>query len=73
MKTRTITGLLTLTIAAIASAVMTRADDAQLAQPATLKKRAPQFRGVTEWINSKPLSLKDLRGKVVIVHFWTFG
>lgn len=34
---------------------------------------APDFEGVTEWINSEPLKLADLRGKVVLVHFWTFG
>ena len=25
------------------------------------------------WINSEPLNLKDLRGRVVLVEFWTFG
>ena len=25
------------------------------------------------WINSEPLKLKDLRGRVVLVEFWTFG
>jgi thiol-disulfide isomerase/thioredoxin len=34
---------------------------------------APEFEGVTEWINSQPLKLANLRGKVVLVHFWTFG
>ncbi len=33
---------------------------------------APELTGLTEWINSKPLTLKSLRGKVVIVDFWTF-
>ena len=26
-----------------------------------------------DWINSEPLNLKDLRGRVVLVEFWTFG
>jgi len=25
------------------------------------------------WINSEPLKLKDLRGRVVLIDFWTFG
>jgi thiol-disulfide isomerase/thioredoxin len=25
------------------------------------------------WINSKPLKMEELRGKVVVVEFWTFG
>ncbi len=38
-----------------------------------LSARAPELRGVTAWINSEPLSLEHLRGKVVVLHFWTFG
>jgi thiol-disulfide isomerase/thioredoxin len=34
---------------------------------------APEVRDITAWINSEPLSLASLRGKVVLVHFWTFG
>ncbi len=26
-----------------------------------------------EWINSEPLKLADLRGRVVLIEFWTFG
>jgi len=26
-----------------------------------------------EWINSEPLKLKGLRGRVVLIEFWTFG
>ena len=33
---------------------------------------APELRGITAWINSPPLTLASLRGKVVLVHFWTF-
>lgn len=34
---------------------------------------APELSGITAWINSSPLTLASLRGKVVLVHFWTFG
>jgi thiol-disulfide isomerase/thioredoxin len=34
---------------------------------------APEFTGVTEWLNTKPLKLADQKGKVVVVHFWTNG
>ena len=26
-----------------------------------------------DWINSEPLKLKDVRGRVVLIDFWTFG
>jgi hypothetical protein len=42
-------------------------------EPAAMKIKAPEITGIEEWINSKPLELKDLRGKVVALHFWTFG
>ena len=35
--------------------------------------QAPEF--ITEgeqWLNSKPLTLADLKGKVVLIKFWTF-
>jgi peroxiredoxin len=41
--------------------------------PAEFKTPAPEFNRVTEWVNSKPLKLSDLRGKVVVVHFFAFG
>jgi thiol-disulfide isomerase/thioredoxin len=33
---------------------------------------APELRGISEWINSPPVTLAGLRGKVVLVWFWTF-
>lgn len=27
----------------------------------------------TVWINSAPLRLADLRGKVILLEFWTYG
>jgi thiol-disulfide isomerase/thioredoxin len=35
--------------------------------------RAPELKDMSGWINSSPLALKDLEGKVVVVHFWAFG
>jgi peroxiredoxin len=34
---------------------------------------APELVGITGWINSQPRNLADFRGKVVVLHFWTFG
>jgi pyruvate/2-oxoglutarate dehydrogenase complex dihydrolipoamide acyltransferase (E2) component len=34
---------------------------------------APDFLSNDVWLNSEPLRLADLRGKVVLVEFWTFG
>ena len=34
---------------------------------------APDFAGISNWFNSAPLSIADLRGKVVLVDFWTYG
>lgn len=34
---------------------------------------APDFVDITHWLNTdKPLTMKDLRGKVVLVDFWTY-
>ena len=34
---------------------------------------APNFTGIGNWFNSAPLNMADLRGKVVLVDFWTYG
>jgi len=39
----------------------------------TAGKSAPDFVGITKWLNvPSPISMKDLRGKVVLVDFWTY-
>jgi hypothetical protein len=35
--------------------------------------KAPELKEADAWINSEPLTLEKLRGKVVVIHFWTFG
>jgi thiol-disulfide isomerase/thioredoxin len=34
--------------------------------------RAPSLDGATTWLNSAPLTPEELRGKVVLVDFWTY-
>ena len=34
---------------------------------------APQLAGLTNWINSNELTLEGLKGKVVIIDFWTYS
>jgi len=38
-----------------------------------VEARAPEIVNVEHWINSPPLKMSDLRGRVVVVNFWTFG
>ena len=34
---------------------------------------APDFAGISKWINSSPLSKDKLKGKVVLIDFWTYS
>ena len=36
-------------------------------------QRAPEFVGIVDWENSKPLTMSGLRGKVVLIDFWTYS
>ncbi len=81
-------GLVVLVTAmAIATGFDLRVQSALVAQPVTAAVRAtalpdvpledlgaaPELPGITAWINSPPLTMASLRGKVVLVHFWTFA
>jgi thiol-disulfide isomerase/thioredoxin len=54
--------------------------ETQKARPSSSSKNiegdsslAPDFQGIDTWLNSEALSLEDLRGKVVLVDFWTYS
>jgi thiol-disulfide isomerase/thioredoxin len=34
---------------------------------------APEIAGITDWINSDPLTLQALKGRVVLIDFWTYS
>jgi thiol-disulfide isomerase/thioredoxin len=79
MKARVFTGLgiigLGFAVVAVLANVIWSAQNpgvSLLAAPDRLPA-APEFVGITKWFNSKPISLADQRGKVVVVHFWTNG
>jgi thiol-disulfide isomerase/thioredoxin len=50
-----------------------RSAEAPPLQTAAVQRTAPDFTGLGNWYNSAPLSIADLRGKVVLVNFWTYG
>jgi thiol-disulfide isomerase/thioredoxin len=71
-------------VAAIAGAILAieqpwRASSATPPPPANLPASeakfdaAPGFGGATAWLDSAPLDLAQLRGKVVLVDFWTYS
>ena len=33
---------------------------------------ASEFTGIEQWLNSEPLTMEELRGKVVLIEFWTY-
>jgi len=55
------------------------ADEINNATPLSLQKgianpyMAPSIDGIDAWINSEPLKINDLKGKVVLIDFWTYS
>ncbi len=42
-------------------------------EPLPVEGTLPSLAGATEWLNSPPLTTESLRGKVVLVDFWTYS
>ena len=53
------------------NAMLGKSFDMSKVKPPIIK--APELVSGDAWINSEPLTLEQLRGKVVAIHFWTFG
>jgi len=75
-KSRVATAL-TAALCAIAFNAIPGAADEQAAKPpielVDAQRAAPNFVGIDNWLNSAPLNITDLRGKVVLIDFWTYG
>lgn len=61
-----------LAAAVVAGATIVPAAPASAASSLPNGPTAPEFTGIDQWINSGPLTLQQLRGKVVLVDFWTY-
>jgi hypothetical protein len=62
----------TLAVAALVGAVVAGGAAAATAQALRVGEPAPEVAG-ERWINSAPLTTAGLRGRVVLVEFWTYG
>ncbi|MBI3002832.1 MAG: hypothetical protein HYY54_04275 [candidate division NC10 bacterium] len=56
----------------LALSLLGAAEGVGLLRPPDGAPAAPEVESPV-WINSAPLRLADLRGKVVLVEFWTYG
>jgi len=45
----------------------------QAGQALPVEGRLPPLTGATAWLNSPPLTPEELRGKVVVIDFWTYS
>ena len=74
MLKRTILTLLGATAVLFGIAKLTNHQFIAIAQTSAYKK-APEFHQTDPqlWLNSQPITMESLRGKVVMLDFWTFG
>jgi thiol-disulfide isomerase/thioredoxin len=62
-------------VAAVAGSMIAGQTGAEAQQPPNIIGLSPLYSlpGATGWINSQPLTAKELKGKVVLVDFWTYS
>ena len=72
--------LATILAGATGALIATSTKDKSMPQPVTsgaarlpIEGEMPSLSGATAWLNSQPLTAADLRGRVVVVEFWTYS
>jgi cytochrome c biogenesis protein CcdA/thiol-disulfide isomerase/thioredoxin len=70
--TGTMTGAMTGTMTG-APSMMMQAKPGGQGEELPVEGALPSLSGAVEWLNSKPLTAEDLKGKVVLVDFWTYS
>lgn len=76
MTIRSKLGLAALAIAGVTGCALAGLAGGNITAPiqvAQAQSAAPELVGLGQWFNSEPLTLQKLRGKVVMVDFWTYG
>jgi len=72
-----LSAMLTFAIGALLVAFPEERDPVQETAPKAIQLRGegefPSLGGATEWLNSPPLTAYGLRGKVVLIDFWTYS
>jgi len=72
----TLAAALSCAIAILIGATLTRVNSAMQTMPAAdslpVEGELPSLAGAIEWLNSPPLTAAGLRGKVVLIDFWTY-
>jgi thiol-disulfide isomerase/thioredoxin len=61
-----------LALVASATALVPKTGAQELGESKELKTPAPEFDANLTWLNSPPLSMEKLRGKVVLIDFWEY-
>jgi thiol-disulfide isomerase/thioredoxin len=56
----------------VAAVLWTSAAIAQHEEDAFVGQKAPELKPSPDWINTSPLKLESLKGKVVLLSFWAF-
>jgi cytochrome c biogenesis protein CcdA/thiol-disulfide isomerase/thioredoxin len=55
------------------NAMMMQGKPSATAEQLPVESIAPSLVGAVEWLNSQPLTMEQLKGKVVLVDFWTYS